>query len=86
MEPVGSFPPPAPVRAVPPNVAQGHPAHSDPAPNPANVGIEVSRRPDGLQRMTFIDMRTGVVISETPPPQVLAVVDSIMAAIRQREV
>jgi hypothetical protein len=25
------------------------------------------------------------VISETPPPQVLAVVDHIMAAIRQRE-
>jgi hypothetical protein len=85
MESVGSFPSPAPVRAVAPNVAAGHPVHSDPAPNPANVGIEISRRPDGLQRMTFIDMRTGVVISETPPPQVLAVVDHIMAAIRQRE-
>jgi hypothetical protein len=85
MEPVGSFPSPAPVRAVPPNVAAGQPAHSDPGPNPADVGIEISRRPDGLQRMTFIDMRTGVVISETPPPQVLAVVDHIMAAIRRRE-
>jgi hypothetical protein len=85
MEPVGSFPSPAPVRAVPPNVAAGQPARSDPGPNLADVGIEISRRPDGLQRMTFIDMRTGVVISETPPPQVLAVVDHIMAAIRRRE-
>ena len=85
MEPVGSFPSPGPVRPVPPNVAAGHPAHSDPAPNPSNVGIEFSRREDGLQRLTFIDMRTGVVISETPAPQVLAVVDSIVAAIRQRE-
>ena len=85
METVGSFPPPAPVRAVPPNVAEGHPVHADPTPNPGNVGIEVSRRPDGLERMTFIDRRTGVVISETPAPQVLAVVDSIVAAIRQRQ-
>jgi uncharacterized FlaG/YvyC family protein len=36
--------------------------------------------------MTVIDMRTGVVIQQTPAPQVLAVVDSIVAAIRRREV
>ena len=85
MESVGSFPPPAPVRAVPPNVAAGGPVHSDPTPKPSNVVVEYSRLPDGLQRMTFIDMRTGVVISETPPPQVLAIVDSIVDAIRRRE-
>jgi hypothetical protein len=71
---------------VAPNVAAGERPHAaDPGPNPANVGVEYSRRSDGLTQMTFIDRRTGVVICETPPPQVLAVVDSIMAAIRRRE-
>jgi hypothetical protein len=85
MDPLSTFPQPRPVRAVPPNVAAGEPPHAGPGPNPANVGIEYSRRSDGLQQMTFIDMRTGVVISQTPAPQVLAVVDSIVAAIRRRE-
>jgi hypothetical protein len=49
------------------------------------VGVEVARRPDGVQRLTFVDLRTGLVISETPPEQVLGVVDSIMQAIRRRE-
>ena len=49
------------------------------------MGVEYAHRADGLQQMTFIDMRTGVVISQTPVPQVLAVVDSIVAAIRRRE-
>jgi hypothetical protein len=49
------------------------------------VGVECSQRSDGVQLMTFIDRRTGVVISQTPAQQVLAVVDSIMAAIQQRE-
>jgi hypothetical protein len=55
-----------------------------PGPPSTRVGVEYSLRSDGLQTMTFIDMRTGVVISQTPPPEVLAVVDSIVAAIRQR--
>ncbi|HVW35012.1 MAG TPA: hypothetical protein VHL53_20940 [Acidimicrobiia bacterium] len=68
-----------------PNVAAGEPAHAEAAPKVSDVGVEYSRRADGLQRLTFIDMRTGVVISETPPPQVLAVVDHIVDAIRARE-
>jgi len=85
MEPLSNFPQPGPVRPVPPDVAAGHRPQATPGPNTANVGIEYSHRADGLQQLTFIDMRTGVVISSTPPPQVLAVVDSIVAAIRQRE-
>lgn len=86
MDPLSNLPLPSPVRAVAPNVAAGErPYTADPGPNPANVGVEYSHRPDGLTQMTFIDRRTGVVISQTPPPQVLAVVDSIMTAIRQRE-
>ena len=85
MDPLSTFPQPGPVRAVPPNVAAGGRPHADSGPNPANVGVEYAHRADGLQQMTFIDMRTGVVISQTPVPQVLAVVDSIVAAIRRRE-
>jgi uncharacterized FlaG/YvyC family protein len=50
-----------------------------------NVGVEFSRRSDGIQTVTFIDRRTGVVISQTPPAQVLAVVDALVAAIQRRE-
>ena len=80
-----------PVRAVPPAVAAGERAAERVAPPagieaPAkNVGVECSHRSDGVQVMTFIDRRTGVVISQTPPQQVLAVVDAIVAAIHQRE-
>ena len=94
MDPLSTLPQPGQVRAVPPVVAAGGRAASEPAPGSvpepvappsSRVGVEYSHRSDGLQQMTFIDMRTGVVISQTPPPQVLAVVDSIVAAIRQRE-
>jgi len=85
MDPLSTFPQPGPVRAVPPNVAAGERPHAAPGPNPANVGVEYAHRADGLQQMTFIDMRTGVVIGRPPVPQVLAVVDSIVAAIRRRE-
>ena len=78
MDPLSTFPQPGPVRAVPPNVAAGERPHAAPGPNPANVGVEYAHRADGLQQ-------TGVVISQTPVPQVLAVVDSIVAAIRRRE-
>jgi hypothetical protein len=47
--------------------------------------VEVTRRRDGVQRLTFVDLRTGVVISQTPPEQVLHVVDSIIETIRRRE-
>jgi uncharacterized FlaG/YvyC family protein len=50
-----------------------------------NVGVEYSHRSDGIQVVTFIDRRTGVVISQTPPAQVLAVVDALMSAIQRRE-
>jgi uncharacterized FlaG/YvyC family protein len=49
------------------------------------VGVEYSQRSDGVQVVTFIDRRTGVVISQTPPTQVLAVVDALMATIQRRE-
>ncbi|HLJ07377.1 MAG TPA: hypothetical protein VKX24_02495 [Acidimicrobiia bacterium] len=81
-----------PVRAVPPVAAGG--ARSGVSASPwrapelpqRRVGVQFDHRSDGVEMMTAIDMRTGVVISQTPAPQVLAVVDSIMAAIRQREV
>jgi hypothetical protein len=86
---------PAPVRPVPARpgwarpTPQAHlPAGGDaPAPTPpaATVGVEFTRRRDGVEMVTFIDLKTGVVISRTPPEQVLRVVDSIIEAIQRRE-
>jgi hypothetical protein len=87
METVASFPQPGPVRPVPPAVAAGERVigPSRPEPSPRDVGVECAKRSDGVQVMTFIDRRTGVVISQTPVQQVLAVVDAIVAVIQQRE-
>jgi hypothetical protein len=85
MEPLATYPQPSPVRPVPPDVAAGQRRDPVPTPRADNVGMEFSRRSDGLQTITFIDRRTGVVISQTPAPQVLAVVDAIMAEIQRRE-
>jgi hypothetical protein len=91
METLAAFPQSSAVRAVPPAVAAGERPRGRVAEAPRleasanNVNVECSRRSDGVQVMTFIDRRTGVVISQTPPKQVLAVVDAIMAAIQQRE-
>jgi len=84
MESLSNFSPPGAVLAVPPLVAAGAQAH-DAAPA-TKVGVECSHRPDGVSVTSFIDMRTGVVIASTPASQVLAVVDSIVAVIRRREV
>jgi uncharacterized FlaG/YvyC family protein len=88
MESLSTFPQPAPVRAVPPAVAAGE-RHSDASSKVTadvrNVGVEYSQRSDGVQVVSFIDRRTGVVICQTPPQQVLAVIDSLVAAIQQRE-
>jgi uncharacterized FlaG/YvyC family protein len=85
MDTFATFPQNGPVRAVPPAVAAGERVTEAPKPSPKNVGVEWSKRSDGVQVMTFIDRRTGVVISQTPPQQVLAVVDALVAAIQQRE-
>ena len=92
METLAGFPQSGPVRPVPPAVAAGERTSeraaekpSGPAPATSNIGVECSKRSDGVQVMTFIDRRTGVVISQTPPQQVLAVVDAIVSAIQQRE-
>lgn len=76
-----------PVRPVPPAVAAGERAIERPKVTVAteNVGVEFSKRSDGVAMLTFIDRRTGVVISQTPPTQVLAVVDAVMAKIQARE-
>lgn len=91
METLAAFPQSGPVRAVPPAVAAGEraaapvsaPLRFEPTVN--SVNVECARRADGVQVMTYIDRRTGVVISQTPAEQVLAVVDAIVAAIHQRE-
>jgi hypothetical protein len=86
---------PAPVRPVSARpgwarpTPQPHlPAGGDP-PAPAvpgpTVGVAFARRRDGVEMVTFIDLKTGVVISRTPPEQVLRVVDSIIEAIQRRE-
>jgi len=82
-----SFNPDGPVRAVPPAVAAGERVHEAPkvTAGTESVGIEFSKRADGVAVLTFIDRRTGVVISQTPPTQVLAVVDAVMAKIQARE-
>ena len=82
-----SFLPDGPVRAVPPAVAAGERVVERPkiAVSTENVGVEFSQRSDGVAVLTFIDRRTGVVISQTPPAQVLAVVDAVMAKIQARE-
>ena len=91
MDTLTTFPQSSPVRSVPPAVAAGErtAGHVTEAPRveakASNVGIECAHRSDGVQVMTFIDRRTGVVISQTPAQQVLAVVDAIMATIQQRE-
>jgi hypothetical protein len=87
MEALPSFVPEGPVRAVPPAVAAGERAREKPkvTSGAENVGVEFSQRSDGVQVVTFIDRRTGVVISQTPPGQVLAVVDALVAAIQRRE-
>ena len=82
-----SFLPDGPVRAVPPAVAAGERVVERPKVtfDPASVGVEFSKRPDGVAMLTYIDRRTGVVIFQTPPTQVLAVVDAVMAKIQARE-
>jgi hypothetical protein len=77
----------SPVRAVPPAVAAGERVTRAPrvASGAETVGVEFSQRSDGVAMLTFIDRRTGVVISRTPPAQVLAVVDAVMATIQARE-
>jgi len=83
MDTLAMNPQQGPVRPVPPAVAA---AESRRPITPATkVGVECAQRSDGVQVMTFIDRRTGVVISQTPAQQVLAVVDAVMAAIQQRE-
>jgi hypothetical protein len=82
MEPLSPFSQFGPVRAVAP-VAPGG---GTPEPARWRVGVQYDNRSDGVEVMTVIDRRTGVVIAQTPAPQVLAVVDSIVAAIRRREV
>jgi hypothetical protein len=68
-------------------VAAGERVNSAPkvAAAAETVGVEFSKRSDGVAMLTFIDRRTGVVISQTPPAQVLAVVDAVMAKIQARE-
>jgi hypothetical protein len=91
METLAAFPQSGSVRAVPPSVAAGErateraaaPPRFEPAAN--SVNVECARRSDGVQVMTYIDRRTGVVISQTPAEQVLAVVDAIVAVIQQRD-
>jgi len=90
MDTLATSPQSGPVRPVPPAVAAGERggrATEAPrvGPRASTVGVECSHRSDGVQVMTFIDRRTGVVISQTPAQQVLAVVDAIMATIQQRE-
>lgn len=92
MEALSPFLPESPVRAIPPAVASGERVREKPEvvsgpenTGPESVGVEFSQRPDGVQMLTFIDRRTGVVISRTPPEQVLAVVDAIVTAIQRRE-
>ena len=87
MDALPSFSPDGPVRAVPPAVAAGERVVERPKVtfDPASVGVEFSKRSDGVAVLTFIDRRTGVVISQTPPTQVLAVVDAVMAKIQARE-
>ena len=87
MESLSTFPQSAPVRAVPPVVAAGEHPRAEPGAHSSvrNVGVEWSHRSDGVQVVTFIDRRTGVVICQTPPQQVLAVVDHLVAEIQRRE-
>ena len=91
MDTLASFPQSGPVRPVPAAVASGERSSGRVVEAPrveakaGNIGIECAQRSDGVQVMTFIDRRTGVVISQTPAQQVLAVVDHIMAVIQQRE-
>ena len=86
MDALPSFLPENPVRPVPPAVAAGERTSDRPkVMTAASVGVEFSKRSDGVAMLTFIDRRTGVVISQTPPTQVLAVVDAVMARIQARE-
>ncbi|HET9772304.1 MAG TPA: hypothetical protein VFS16_15525 [Acidimicrobiia bacterium] len=75
------------MRPVPPAVAAGERVREKPkvVSGVENVGVEFSQRSDGVQMLRFIDRRTGVVISQTPPEQVLAVVDALVAAIQRKE-
>ena len=87
MDALTSYVPEGPVRAIPPAVAAGERVIDGPkvTPGSESVGVEFSKRSDGVAMLTFIDRRTGVVISQTPPAQVLAVVDAVMAKIQARE-
>ncbi|HZI37784.1 MAG TPA: hypothetical protein VFF24_05715 [Acidimicrobiia bacterium] len=91
MDTLATFPQSIPVRPVPPAVASGERVESRVAETPrleprvSSIGVECAQRSDGVQVLTFIDRRTGVVISQTPAQQVLAVVDAIVAVIQQRE-
>jgi hypothetical protein len=87
MEAVPPFQSESPVRALPPAVAAGERVREKPkvVSGVENVGVEFSQRTDGVQVLTFIDRRTGVVISQTPPSQVLAVIDALMTVIQRNE-
>ena len=87
MEPLPLLVQEGPVRAVPPAVAAGERVRERPevVSGAENVGVEFSQRSDGVQVLKFIDRRTGVVISQTPPSQVLAVIDALMTVIQRNE-
>ena len=87
MDALTAYLPEGPVRAIPPAVAAGERGidASKVTAGSESVGVEFSKRADGVAMLTFIDRRTGVVISQTPPAQVLAVVDAVMAKIQARE-
>jgi hypothetical protein len=87
MEALPPFQSESPVRALPPAVAAGERVREKPkvVSGVENVGVEFSQRTDGVQVLTFIDRRTGVVISQTPPSQVLAVIDALMTVIQRNE-
>ena len=98
LPPISSRPGPA-VLPVPPLPATSSPARPgpqpaspgdgrlSPAPEPPRrtVGVEFAHRSNGVQVVTFIDLHTGVVISQTPAQSVLEVVNSIVHAIQRRE-
>jgi hypothetical protein len=94
LSPISSRPVPV-VQPVPPAVARsgrvaraaspGDGPRRAPAPPAETVGVQFAHRADGVQVVAFVDLRTGVVICQTPPQAVLEVVDSIVQAIEQRE-
>jgi len=56
-----------------------------PVSRPDRVGVEISRREHGIEVLRYVDRRSGLVIHQNPPEQVLNMVTKVIESIQNKE-